>query len=145
MTGIVRNPIDARSIEAEIRSARLGAVVTFIGTVRADGADDGRTVAAIEYETYERMASAELESIVREACERCGAGALAIVHRVGEVRVGEASVVVSAAAAHRAEAFAACSYAIEQLKARAPIWKRERYADGRSRWRANDAEASPLV
>jgi molybdopterin synthase catalytic subunit len=131
--GIVRGPIEPRLLEEAI--GRDGAVVTFCGIVR-DATADGRAVSALEYEAFEPMALREFERIAREACGRFGGARVAIVHRVGEVAAGEISVVVLAAAAHRAEAFDACRYAIDELKARAPIWKRERYADGGTQWRA---------
>lgn len=137
MFSIVTEPIEARSLERVVRRAD-GGVVTFVGIVRDDGVD-GRAVSALEYEAFESMALREFETIAREARERFGDVRLAIVHRVGTLRVGEVSVAVLAAAAHRAEAFEACRYAIDQLKRRAPIWKKECYADGSAQWR----EATP--
>jgi molybdopterin synthase catalytic subunit len=111
-----------------------GGVVTFLGIVRGD-ADDGRAVSALCYEAHEAMALEEFAAIAGEARERFGDVRIAIVHRVGDVRIGEIAVAVLAAAAHRAEAFDACEYAIDELKRRAPIWKKERYADGGDAWR----------
>lgn len=108
-----------------------GAVVTFVGTVR--GARDGRRVVALEYEAYEPMALRAFERIAAEASAEWPAARLAIHHRVGRLTVGETSVVVASAAAHRTEAFAACRYAIERLKQMAPVWKRECFEDG-SAW-----------
>ncbi len=102
-----------------------------------DRADDGRSVRGLVYEAFEPMAVAEFEAIAREANDRFGGARLAIVHRVGGLSVGEISVAVLAAAAHRGAAFDACEYAIDQIKERAPIWKKELYADGYDRWRAN--------
>jgi molybdopterin synthase catalytic subunit len=131
---IVREPIDHHALERIVESAH-GGVVTFLGTVR-DDAVSGRRVSALWYEAFEPMAVREFETIATEARERFGDVRLAIVHRVGELRVGEVSVAVLAAAPHRASAFDACRYAIDQLKARAPIWKQERYESGAPQWKS---------
>ena len=136
MFRIVREPIDPRALETAIRAGD-GGVVTFLGIVR-DADDDGKPVSALEYEAFEPMALREFESIASEARERFGDVRVAIVHRVGDVRVGEIAVAVLASAAHRGAAFEACRYAIDELKRRAPIWKKERYADGSARWRATN-------
>jgi molybdopterin synthase catalytic subunit len=119
-----------------------GAVVIFVGQTRetpgtpapgeeADAARfAGQSVAGLEYEAFDEMALAVLRDIAAEIEARFGVTRLAIVHRNGDVGLGEASVVIAAAAAHRAAAFDAARYAIEELKARAPIWKREQFADG---------------
>ncbi|HEY1654442.1 MAG TPA: molybdenum cofactor biosynthesis protein MoaE [Candidatus Tumulicola sp.] len=135
MYAIVREPIDPRALETAIGAhcGRYGGVATFLGTVR-DRAADGRPVVALEYEAFEPMALAEFERIAAEAGERFGDVALAIVHRVGDVAAGEISVAVVVAAAHRRAAFAACEYAIDALKSRAAIWKKERYGDGSGNW-----------
>lgn len=132
MFAIVRNPIDPQELQ---RVARIGdgGVATFLGIVR-ETADDGRPVTGLFYEAFDVMAIREFERIADEARERFGDVTLAIVHRVGELRVGEISVAVVAAAPHRAAAFDACRYAIDQLKSRAAIWKQERYADGNAAW-----------
>ena len=135
MLRISRAPIDPGSF-AEASDDGAGASVTFLGTVRAHG-DDGRAVAGLAYEAYEPMAVAEFERIAAEARERFGARQVAIVHRVGDVAVGDIAVAVVATAEHRAAAFDACRYAIDEVKRRAPIWKCERYADGKAAWKAN--------
>ena len=135
MFRIVTDPIDAESLRQIVRRGD-GGVATFLGAVRED-ADDGRPVSALWYEAHETMATLEFETIANEARERFGNVRIAIVHRVGEVRVGEVSVAVLAAAPHRAAAFDACRYAIDELKRRAPIWKKEQYVDGAAEWRAS--------
>lgn len=132
MFRIVTERVDVDSLHQIVRTGD-GGVVTFFGTVRED-ADDGRRVAALWYEAHENMAIREFETIEAEARERFGDVRIAIVHRIGELRVGEISVAVLAAAPHRAAAFDACRYAIDELKRRAPIWKKEQYADGASEW-----------
>jgi molybdopterin synthase catalytic subunit len=141
MFGIVRTPIDVPAMEAEMREAGCGGMVTFVGIVR-DRADDGRAVDGLAYEAYEPMALEEFARIAGEARARWGEVRIAIVHRIGDIPVGEIAVAVIAAAPHRAEAFAACAYTVDELKQRAQIWKKERYADGTpDRWRTNEGEA----
>lgn len=136
MFRIVREAIDP-SVLGAVANDGDGGVVTFCGVVR-EHADDGRRVRSLWYEAFEPMAVREFESIAAEARERFGDVRLAIVHRIGELAIGEISVAVVAAAVHRATAFDACRYAIDQLKLRAPIWKQERYADGDVQWRATE-------
>ncbi len=137
MLEITRKPIDPRAVEAAVRSDACGGVVTFLGIVR-DCAPDGRAVTGLSYEAHEAMAVAEFERIARDARGRHADIGLAILHRVGELRVGEIAVVVCAASAHRAEAFDVCAFAIDALKRRAPIWKKEHYVDGGAEWVANE-------
>jgi len=112
-----------------------GGIAVFYGIVR-DRSHDGSAVSSLWYEAHEAMAIREFEAIAAEARERFGDVRLAIVHRVGEVRAGDISVAVLAAAPHRGPAFDACRYAIDQLKRRAAIWKQERRSDGTAEWRA---------
>ncbi len=130
-----------------------GALVLFVGQTRdtpgtpAPGEEveaarhAGQRVIGREYEAFDEMVLAVLHDIAAEIEQRFGVVRLAIVHRAGFVGLGEASVVIAAAAAHRAAAFDACRYAIEELKARAPIWKREQFADG-SVWLGAPARTS---
>jgi molybdopterin synthase catalytic subunit len=133
---IVREPIDPRTLEEATRTDACGGVVTFLGVVR-ESAHDGRAVTGLSYEAHEPMVLDVFMAIHREVSERHPQVRLRIVHRIGELRLGEIAVAVCAAAPHRSAAFAACSYAIEQLKARAPIWKKEHYTDGTGEWIAN--------
>lgn len=102
----------------------LGGLVTFSGIVRPTDVE-GRLLSHLEYEAYKEMAEAEMKKICQEIERRWGVSELAISHRVGRVEIGEPSVVIAVAAQHRAEAFAACRYAIDTLKAAVPIWKKE--------------------
>ncbi len=97
---------------------------------------------ALDYEAFETMAIAVLHQVADEIADRFGITRLAILHRTGEVPLGEASVVIAVAGAHRGEAFDACRYAIEELKARTPIWKSERFTDG-SVWIGAPARTGP--
>lgn len=108
-----------------------GGSAVFVGTVRDE--PHVREVAALEYEAYEEMAVPEMEAICAEAAERFGAEC-AMAHRTGTVAVGETCVVVAASAPGRRAALDACSWAIDQLKQRVPIWKRQRFADGGTEW-----------
>jgi molybdopterin synthase catalytic subunit len=102
--------------------------VVFVGAVR-DRAR-GREIRHLEYEAYPGMAEREMERIADEAAERWQGARVAIAHRTGRLEIGDVAVVVAAAAPHRAEAFAACRYAIDTLKERVPIWKKEFATDG---------------
>lgn len=131
MTGLRATPIDAAEALAAVADPEHGGVCVFLGTTRREAGS--REVTEIVYEAYEELAGAELAAIAAEAAARFGAR-LAILHRVGAVAVGRPSVAVAASAPHRDAAFAACRYGIDELKARAPIWKRTVYADGGADW-----------
>lgn len=124
-------PLDAAATAALVATARDGAVATFVGLVRNHHA--GRQVRHLEYEGYAPLAERTFGRIAAEAAREWPDARLAIAHRVGVVQIGEASVVIAAASPHRADAFAACRYAIERIKQIAPIWKRE-YFDGGDVW-----------
>jgi molybdopterin synthase catalytic subunit len=121
-------PLDAAAIAAALSGDGDGAVATFIGLVRDRNA--GREVQWLDYEAYAPLALKAFAVIAAEAASHWPAARLAIHHRTGRVDIGEASVVIAAASPHRAEAFAACRYAIERLKQIAPIWKHEHFAGG---------------
>ena len=110
-------PLSLDALAARVRDARAGAVVTFSGVTR--------DVAFLDYEAYTEMASEQMQAIVAAAIERHRLCAAAAEHRVGRVALGEPSVIVAASAPHRAEAFAGAREIIDEIKARAPIWKRE--------------------
>lgn len=131
-TAIVTRPIDASALVAEVTAASHGASVLFVGTVR--DVNDGRAVTGMEYSAYTAMAERELAAIVTEAATRWVGTDLAAEHRIGELAIGDASVAVAAAHAHRAQAFDAVRYVVEELKRRVPIWKREHYVDGTREW-----------
>jgi molybdopterin synthase catalytic subunit len=141
-------------LEARLATAEDGAVVGFVGRTRvspgtpAPGQEDeaarhaGRSVESLGYEAHETMAIRVLADIADEIAERFGVDRLAIVHRTGEVPLGAASIVVVAVAPHRDAAFQAARYAIDETKARAPIWKAERFADGHV-WIGAPARSGP--
>lgn len=111
----------AGPLPAPARDPETGAIVTFSGTVRAG--EDGRTISHLAYEHYEGMAQQQMRRLLEEAALRWPILAAALHHRTGPVPVGEASVIVAVAASHRAEAFEAARFLIDELKARVPIWK----------------------
>ena len=129
--------LDARAIEARVASPGAGAIVTFTGTVRDNAR--GKGVVALEYEAYPEAAEAMLVRIGDEIREQWGIDLVAISHRTGYLTPGVASVVIAVASAHRGEAFAACSHAIERIKEIVPIWKKEFYEDG-AIWVGSESE-----
>ena len=131
--GIVTGAIDAAALRERLSSASAGAVVCFEGTVR--DVHEGRAVAALGYEAYVELAEREGETIVAEALTRFAITHALAAHRVGSLAIGDVSVWVGASAPHRGAAFEACRYLIDEIKARVPIWKQERYADGQAEWR----------
>jgi molybdopterin synthase catalytic subunit len=133
---ILDTPLELEPLVASVRGLESGALVTFVGYVR-ERADDGRAVDGLHYEAHRELAIAELRVVAREASEKFGEARVSIVHRVGELALGEAAVAIAVASAHRGVAFDACEYAIDELKKRVPIWKKERYRDGSERWREN--------
>jgi molybdopterin synthase catalytic subunit len=126
---LVREPIDTAALS--VASSRDGAVCLFLGVVRDE--NRGRRVVGIDYEAYEEMALPLLQEIAEETLRQHPVTGVRLVHRLGRLDVGEASVAVAVSSPHRAEAFAACRQAIDALKARVPIWKKEHYDDG-SAW-----------
>ncbi len=120
-------PFDIPPLRARLESPRAGAIAVFEGRVRDHHA--GRQVAGLRYEAYAALAEKEGEAVLAEACARFAIEDAACVHRAGELAIGEMAVWVGVAAAHRDAAFDACRWIIDEVKARVPIWKHERYAD----------------
>jgi molybdopterin synthase catalytic subunit len=136
LVGIGPDAIDVSALVEAVTDGsqsdgRHGAVVTFLGLVRNHNL--GRSVRYLEYEAYEPLALRIFAQIVAETDVRWSGARLALHHRVGRLEIGEVSVVIAASSPHRADAFAACRYAIERVKQIAPIWKRE-YFDGGDVW-----------
>ncbi len=133
LVGIGADPLDPARLVALVGqlsgpAGEHGAIVTFLGTVRAENA--GRHVTRLEYEAFEPLAVRTFQLIIAEAAERWPDVRVAVRHRIGRLMPGEASIVIAAASAHRSEAFATCRYAIERVKQIAPIWKREFFESG---------------
>jgi molybdopterin synthase catalytic subunit len=125
---ISEHPLDPDEVARRVAGPERGGVVTFVGAVRDHAR--GHSIRFLEYEAYAPMAEREMERIASEAAERWPGVRVAMAHRVGHLEVGEAAVVIVAAAPHRAEAFEACRFAIDTLKERVPIWKKEVAKDG---------------
>jgi molybdopterin synthase catalytic subunit len=127
---LVEAPIDENEVRRSVEGAGFGAVVTFLGTVRDHAA--GRQVRYLEYEAYVPLARKQISALAEEAADRWQTRC-AVTHRLGRLEIGECSVVVAVAAAHRAEAFEACRWLMDTLKTTAPIWKKE-YFEGGACW-----------
>jgi len=136
---LLREPLDAALALAAIASPSAGATVLFLGTVREMHA--ARAVVGIDYSGYEPMAESALARIEAELEAATPGLRVAIVHRLGLLGVGEASIAIAASSPHRAAAQEAARIALERVKREVPIWKRELYADGTSTWR----EEEPLA
>jgi molybdopterin synthase catalytic subunit len=128
LVALTRAPIDTPTILAAIKSGPDGAVCLFDGIVRDN--TRGRQTLHLDYEAYEEMALRQLHLLRAEAIEHYGVREVAIVHRLGRLLVGETSVLIVVASAHRGAAFDACRFVIDTLKKTVPIWKREQFADG---------------
>lgn len=129
---VVSAPIDVAALMSRAQAPGVGAVSVFLGTVR--DLNDGRPVSGMEYEAYAPMAESELRAIAEETCARTAGLRLVVEHRVGTLEIGEASVAIVAAHAHRAQAMDGAREVIEALKQRVPIWKREHYVSGDREW-----------
>lgn len=134
-------PLDPAAVQRALQGPVSGGFVSFEGWVRDH--NDGKAVLRLEYEAYPALAEAEGQRIIDEACARFHVHAAACVHRTGALAIGDLAVIVGVASAHRAEAFAACRYIIDEVKQRVPIWKKEHYADGDSGWVNCEACAHP--
>jgi molybdopterin synthase catalytic subunit len=122
-------PIEAAELIEIVSSPACGAVALFLGTVR-DHSEGKDGVTHLDYEAYDDVADRKIAEIVAEARERWEVERIAAVHRIGSLDVGEASVAVAVGSGHRADAFAAARYVIDELKARVPIWKKEHWPGG---------------
>jgi molybdopterin synthase catalytic subunit len=134
MLRIVDGPIDVAAVRAAVSRPEAGAVLVFEGVAR--DSFDGRRVVELAYEAYVEMALPVLEAIASEITTAWPEVRIAMVHRTGRVAIGEPSVVIAVSSPHRAEGYEASRRAIEALKERLPVWKKEVYDDG-SAWKAN--------
>lgn len=132
MIRLTNDPIDVTSVLETVGSPAAGAVVLFLGTVRR--ITDGRETASLLYECYREMAEKKLAQLQADARERWKLADCCIVHRLGQLTVGQTSVAVAVSAPHRSEAFQAAGWLIDRIKEVVPIWKQENYADGTSDW-----------
>ena len=132
MIRLTHDVIDYHALTEQVRQPGCGAVVTFLGTVR--DLTEGRVTVALDYEAYPGMAEMKMAEIEQETRQRWPVGAMAMIHRLGHLEVGDVSVAVAVSCPHRAQAFEACHYAIDRLKELVPIWKKENWADGTTEW-----------
>jgi MoaE-MoaD fusion protein len=128
LVALVREPIDASAIERSIKTGADGAVCVFDGIVRDNSR--GRRTLHLDYEAYEEMALQQMHLLRSEAIEHFAVREVAIVHRLGRLVVGETSVFIAVASAHRGAALDACRWVIDTLKKTVPIWKKEQFVDG---------------
>ena len=142
MIEITRQPVKSEEVTAKVRRDTNGAVVTFLGTTRLFA--EGKKVLYLEYEAYEDMALKELAKIHQEIQSEWNIEDIATTHRIGRVNIGEVSLVVAVASPHRKEAFRACHEAVDRIKERVPIWKKEYFEDG-YHWVACEEHERSLV
>lgn len=125
------SPLSVDEVHAAVTDPAAGGIALFVGTVRDH--DQGSGVVSLSYSAHP-SAAAELRRVAEKVAASYSVRALAAVHRVGDLKVGDLAVVVAVACDHRGEAFEACRHLIDELKATVPIWKHQRFADGASEW-----------
>ena len=128
---VVDRPISTDEVAGLVASATAGAVVTFAGVVRDH--DGGRTVTSLQYEAHP-TAAGEIAAVAASVADAYPDVRIAVVHRVGALRIGDVALAAAVASAHRAEAFAACALLVDTVKERVPIWKHQVFADGSDEW-----------
>ena len=127
---VTRDPVDISDLVRDLTTPDCGAVLTFLGVVRDHA--EGHDVEAIDYTCYEEMAAGELERVARRAMEKYQVKNLGVIHRIGRLKVGEASLGLVVASPHRGEGFACAQMFIDEMKKTVPIWKKEFGPDGAS-------------
>ncbi len=131
--GLQSGPLDVNAAIGAVSDGDSGAISVFLGTTRRDAAA-GREVVALDYEAYGEMAEAQMRRLVEEARRGWGISRIVMLHRIGRVDVGQPSVLIAVSTPHRAEAFEACRFLIDRLKAEVTIWKKEIWSDRSSDW-----------
>ena len=132
MIALTQDRIDVERLLSDVSSTQAGAVLLFLGTTREF--TDGKQTTTLDYEAYDAMAQRKLEELEAEARKRWELVDCGIIHRLGNVPLGEASVAIAVSSRHRAVAFEAGRWLIDTLKVQVPIWKRETWADGTTEW-----------
>jgi molybdopterin synthase catalytic subunit len=132
MIALTTDPIDAAAVLASVASTDAGAVLLFLGTTRSS--THGRQTSSLDYDCYPQMAEKKLAELETQARSRWPLIGCSIVHRLGHLELGQASIAIAVSAPHRADAFAAGQWLIDTIKQDVPIWKRENWADGVSEW-----------
>ena len=139
MFSISEDPIDVEGLLSNVKDDSAGATILFLGTIRNH--NEGYEVSAIYYEVYMRMAEEAMVKIEAEAIKRWNLKKFAAMHRIGNLKIGEVSVAIAVSSEHRAEAFEAARYAIDQIKSEVPIWKKEIINNGKeAKW----AQGTPM-
>ncbi len=133
LVALTRMTIDTEALTRAVSSHAAGAIASFLGTVRAE-THESKTLVALDYEAYEEMALVHMTDIRAKAVSEMGILEAAIVHRLGRIPLGEASVAIIVASPHRAQAFDTCRWIIERIKADVPIWKKDVWSDGTTQW-----------
>ena len=131
---ILVTPLPTAAAVAFVQDAGAGGIALFLGTTRAENSASGQQLLALDYEAYNEMAGPQLVDLARRARERWPIIKLAMLHRTGRVALAEPSVIIAVSTPHRGEAFEACKWLIDTLKAEASIWKKEIWADGSGSW-----------
>lgn len=140
---VVREPIQPADVFARVGADQDGASLLFVGVVRNH--NDGRPVTGVHYDAYEEMAARVLEEIVEEAEESFGTNRIAVLHRIGDLTIGDVSVAIGVSTPHRAESYEASRFIIEEIKKRLPVWKKEHYTDGAEEWTKGTKPAASLA
>lgn len=138
---ITEEPLAPGEVLQDVGAPEDGARLLFLGVVRNH--NDGRAVSGLHYEAYREMAESVLTEIAREGAEILGTDRITVVHRVGDLEVGEVSVAVAVSSPHRAQAYDASRYVMREIKERLPVWKKERYVEGESAWVGGTRPAGP--
>lgn len=132
MIELIHEPIQTDRVLRDVQSTLAGAVVVFLGTTREF--TNGKQTVRLGYEAYPEMARQQLTELERQAREKWPLIGCALVHRLGEVPLGETSIIVAVSSAHRRDAFAAAEWLMDRIKQDVPIWKQEHWSDGSSEW-----------
>jgi molybdopterin synthase catalytic subunit len=131
---ILATPLPTAAVVAFVQDAGAGGIAVFLGTTRGENSAAGQRLLALDYEVYQDMAGPQLVDLARRARERWPILKLVLLHRTGQVDVGDPSVVIAVSTPHRAAAFEACHWLIDTLKAAASIWKKETWSEGPGTW-----------
>lgn len=129
---LTKSEIDPSELLKLVRDSSAGGIAIFVGTVR--DLNEGKAVAGLTYETYRKMAERKMQEIEKGAASKFHVNRVASVHRYGSLKVGDVSVAVAVSCEHRADAFDACRYVIDEIKRLVPLWKKEALVDGKERW-----------
>ena len=140
---ITQEPVALKHFFSWLPNKSCGALASFVGIVR--NYDHGRAVKKLFYECYFSMANRMIEKIVEQTKREWGVEQVRVLHRVGSLEIGEVAVAIAVSAVHRAEAFAACRFIIEEIKKKVPIWKKEIFEDDTSEWVLCDHSMEPVA